>query len=379
MTWDVIVAGLGAAGSTTLHSLAQRGVRVLGLDQFAPPHSLGSSHGRSRIIREAYFEDARYVPLVHDAYRRWRDLEVRSGESLLQQTGGLMLGRADSALVRGARHSAELHTLAHEVLDAGALAQRAPEFCLDDDTIGVFEPRAGVLHPERAIAAMLSEATRADATVHVNEALLEWRAGKESVHVVTTRGTHTTHRLVLALGAWATSQLQGAHIPLAIERNVLYWFEPARNTDAFDPARFPVFLFEVRPDLVWYGFPDLGDGVKIAQHGGGERTSVETIRRDVSDGEIATTRDLLQRYLPSANGLLRDVTTCMYTNTPDGHFVIDHHPAHTNVIVASPCSGHGFKFAPVIGQLVADLAMDTPGDFDVAWFSATRFGGAATR
>ncbi len=371
--WDAMVLGLGAAGSAALHALAQRGVRVLGIDQFAPPHTLGSSHGRSRIIREAYFEDERYVPLVQHAYSRWRALEARSGEMLLRQTGGLMLGRADSTLVQGARRSAEQHALACELLDRSALARRAPAFHVDDDTIGVFEPRAGVLDPERAIAAMLGEAERAGATVNTNETLLEWRASAELVEVVTSRGRYTARRVILALGPWATAQLHGAHIPLTVERNVLYWFDPARRTEAFDPAHFPVFLFEVRPDLIWYGFPDLGDGVKIALHGGGEATSADTIRRDVSDHEVANIRSLLQRYLPDANGALRDVATCMYTNTPDGHFVIDHHPSHDNVIVASPCSGHGFKFAPAVGEIIADLVLSMPNAFDRALFSATRF------
>ena len=368
-----MVLGLGAAGSATLYALAQRGVRVLGIDQFAPPHALGSSHGRSRIIREAYFEDARYVPLVQHAYARWRALEARSGELLLRQTGGLMIGRADSALVLGAKRSAEQHELPHEALDRLALARRAPAFHVDDDTIGVFEPRAGVLDPEEAIAAMLREAVRAGATVHTNETLLKWRADADVVEVTTSRRRYTARRAILALGPWATSQLHGAQIPLSVERNVLYWFDPLRNVAAFAPSRFPVFLFEVRPDLVWYGFPDLGDGVKIALHGGGEHTTAGTIRRDVSDHELANIRSLLQRYLPDANGALREVATCMYTNTPDGHFVIDHHPAHHNVIVASPCSGHGFKFAPAVGELIADLALSTTSGFDRSLFSATRF------
>jgi len=368
-----MVLGLGAAGSATLYALAQRGVRVLGIDQFAPPHALGSSHGRSRIIREAYFEDARYVPLVQHAYARWRALEARSGELLLRQTGGLMIGRADSALVLGAKRSAEQHELPHEALDRLALARRAPAFHVDDDTIGVFEPRAGVLDPEEAIAAMLREAVRAGATVHTNETLLEWRADADVVEVTTSRRRYTARRAILALGPWATSQLHGAQIPLSVERNVLYWFDPLRNVAAFAPSRFPVFLFEVRPDLVWYGFPDLGDGVKIALHGGGEHTTAGTIRRDVSDHELANIRSLLQRYLPDANGALRDVATCMYTNTPDGHFVIDHHPAHDNVIVASPCSGHGFKFAPAVGELIADLTLSITSKFDRSLFSATRF------
>ncbi len=373
MIWDAIVLGLGAAGSATLHAFAQRGVRVLGIDQFAPPHTLGSSHGRSRIIREAYFEDARYVPLVQRAYTRWRELELRSGAQLLRQTGGLMIGRADSSLVLGAKRSAEQHALPHELLDSSTFARRAPAFHVDDDTIGVFEPRAGVLDPERAIAAMLSEAVRAGATVNTNETVVEWRASAERVEVTTSRGRYSAHRVILALGPWATSQLHGAHLPLTVERNVLYWFDAVGGTDAFTPEQFPVFLFEVRPDLIWYGFPDLGAGVKIALHGGGERTTADTIRRDVSDYELANIRSLLQRYLPDANGALRDVATCMYTNTPDGHFVIDHHPAHDNVIVASPCSGHGFKFAPAVGELIADLTLSITSEFDRSLFSATRF------
>lgn len=377
MIWDAIVVGLGAAGSASLHALSERGGRVLGLDQFAPPHTQGSSHGRSRIIREAYFEDPRYVPLVQRAYAQWRALEARTGESILQQTGGLMIGHADSGLVTGARHSAEQHALPHDVLDASALTRRVPAFRVPDDMCGVLEPRAGVLDPERAVSVLLREAMRLGAVVQPGEPLLEWRADDALVDVVTTRGRYTTRRLVLALGPWASSQLHGAHIPLTVERNVLYWFEPLQNPDSFAPSQFPVFLFEVRPDLIWYGFPELGDGVKIALHGGGDVTTAATIRRDVSDHEVGAIRALLERFLPDANGTLRDVATCMYTNTPDGHFVIDHHPAHANVIVASPCSGHGFKFAPAVGQLIAELALSLPAGFDRSLFSAARFANQA--
>ncbi len=375
--WDVIVAGLGATGSAALHQLAARGYRVLGLDRYAPPHPHGSSHGRSRIIREAYFEDPRYVPLVQRAYVLWQALEASAGVHLLHPTGGLMLGHADGVLVPGARRSAETHGLAHDVLEGASLAQRAPAFRLPPDVIGLFEPRAGVLDPERAVDTMLSEARRHGAEVRTHEPLLAWRATEQGVVVDTSRGICTARQLVLALGAWSGTPLGDPALPLTVQRNVTYWFTPARDAEAFRPESFPVFLFEHAPGRMWYGFPDLGDGVKIALHGIGDIVAPDDPARPVSPEEIGHVRELLARYLPAADGTLRAAVTCLYTNTPDGHFVIDHHPAHRNVIVASPCSGHGFKFAPAVGELIADLVAEPPGRFDHTLFSARRFGTAS--
>ncbi len=370
--WDTIVVGLGAAGSAALWQLAERGHRVLGLDQFAPPHALGSSHGRSRIIREAYFEDPQYVPLVQRAYTVWRALERARGTALLRETGGLMLGPRHGALVSGALASALAHALPHELLRAEQLQVRAPAFTAPSDTVAVFEPRAGVLDPEACIHSMLGAAASAGATIATQEKMQSWRATSSGVTVITSRGTRTAKHLVLALGPWASAQLHGMHVPLVVERNVLFWFRPASHANLFSPEQFPVFLFDTEPECVWYGFPDTGDGIKVALHGSGHSTTADGIDRHVHSSEVAYMRSLLDRFLPSANGELVQTVTCMYTKTPDEHFVLDRHPAHDNVVVASACSGHGFKFAPVIGEIVADLVTD-PAQQPHPLFGAGRF------
>ena len=371
--FDVIVVGLGAMGSATLHQLAKRGFRVLGIEQFIPGHANGSSHGKSRIIREAYFEDPRYVPLVQRAYECWRALEAESGVTVFRQTGGLMLGAPDSEVVSGALLSARLHDLPHEVITAELVRERFPAFRPRAEDIGVIEPRAGVLAPELAIAAFVDVATRHGATVRSDEPMLSWRALEDGVEVTTSRGTYRADKLVLTVGAWSGRVLRELGVPFVPQRNVLYWFTPAANPEWFTPERFPIFLQELHGGLTSYGFPDMGDGVKIALHHYGEQVDPDSLRRTVGDDEIAFMRSLLAQYMPDANGALRDAAACMYTNVPDDHFVIDWHPAHRNVVIASPCSGHGFKFASALGEVLASMAVGTHVSFDTSLFSLARF------
>jgi sarcosine oxidase len=370
-SWDVIVVGLGAMGSATLHQLARRGQRVLGIDQFTPPHARGSSHGKSRIIREAYFEDPRYVPLVQRAYERWRALEVESGRTLLMQTGGLMLGAPDSAVIAGARLSAELHRLPHEVLPAAEVRRRFPAFRLRSHEIGVFEPRAGMVLPELAIDSAI--ARHHGAAVHTDETMLGWEPEGALIRVTTSHATYTTSRLVLSVGAWVPALCRELAVPFTVQRNVLYWFAPRANAGAFAPSHFPIFIHEVSPTQAWYGFPDTGDGVKLALHHHGEETAPDALRHTVSEAEVAGVREIVREFLPDADGQLLASAACMYTNVPDDHFIIDRHPASPAVIVASPCSGHGFKFASAIGDILADMAMDRAPDFDLSLFSLARF------
>lgn len=372
-TWDVIVVGLGAMGSATLHQLAHRGHRVLGIEQFSPGHARGSSHGKSRIIREAYFEDPRYVPLVQRAYQLWHELEVESGLTVFHQTGGLMLGAAASDVVTGARLSAELHGLPHELLSHEQVQRRFPAFRLRPGDIAVFEPRAGTLAPERAITAYTALAVRHGATVLRDETMLSWRAVGDSVEVTTGSGTYRAGRLVLTVGAWAGKVFADLQLPFVVQRNVLYWFDPAANAAWFAPGRLPVFIHEIRPDLTWYGFPDTGDGMKLALHHHGETADPDFLNRTVTDAEVDFVRAVIAEYMPDANGALRDTAVCMYTNLPDDHFIIDAHPEHAAVIVASPCSGHGFKFSSAIGEVLADMATGTPVTFDTSLFSIARF------
>ena len=374
--YDAIVIGLGAMGSAALRALSRRGWRVLGLDRFAPPHDRGSSHGQSRIIREAYFEDPSYVPLVRRAHLLWEELERETGRKLLLSTGGLMIGPPDGVLVAGALRSAREHQLAHESLDSSTLRKRFPVFRVGDEVVGVWEPRAGVLSPEASIEAFLETARRHGAEVRVNEPALLWSAGETSVQVTTARGRYTAGRLVLCAGAWMPGLLQDLALPLAVERVVQLWFDPAvgADGDAFAPERCPVWIWEHERDRFLYGFPISERGIKLARHHEGEPADPDHVRREVSDAEVAEVRTLIARCVPAAGGALRAAAVCLYTNTPDSHFVVDQHPRHPAVLIVSACSGHGFKFAPVIGEIVSDWAVDGVKRFDLERFMMERWG-----
>ena len=371
---DVIVVGLGAMGSQTLAHLARRGIRAMGFDRFSPPHDQGSSHGKSRIIREAYFEDPIYVPLVRRAYECWTELEAESGTTLFRRTGGLCYGPAAGELVSGARRSAELHGVAHESLDAAALRARFPAFVIEDDWVGVLESRAGILDPERAISAAIDVARRHGASVRTGEPVLRWRQEGEGVVVETAEGSYRAGQLVLSAGMWIGELVRELNLPLVVQRNAVYWFEPRGDAALFAPDRFPVFLGDLSPELMLYGFPDTGDGVKVALHHFGPPVSPDASDRTVGAAEIDHLRGLLQRYLPAANGPLRATGVCTYTNLPDEHFLIDRHPQASCVWIASPCSGHGFKFSSAIGELLADLLTTGRAGFDLAPFAIGRFG-----
>jgi sarcosine oxidase len=374
MAYDAIVLGCGGMGSAAAHHLARRGMRVLGIDRHPPAHDRGSSHGHTRIIREAYFEHPSYVPLVHRAYELWIELERASGRRLLRITGGINIGRPDGTLVRGALESARQHHLAHEVLPAAEVQRRHPAFAPDDDMVGVYEPRAGTLHPEECVTAQLEQAARAGAELHHEEVVTRWTASAGGVDVETSRGRYAAARLVVTAGPWAPVVLGDLGVPFVVTRQMVVWFHPAARAEVFDPARCPVYIWQVG-ERFFYGFPRVGaDEVKIAEHSNGTPTTADGIDRAVAAGEIdALRRDFVARYVPAANGAVAATGTCMYTMTPDAHFIIDRHPRHANVVVACGFSGHGFKFAPVVGEILADLTVDGTTRHDVALFSAGRF------
>jgi sarcosine oxidase len=375
VAYDVIVLGLGAMGSAATCHLARRGARVLALDRFSPPHGHGSSSGRSRIVREAYFEHPAYVPMVRRAYEQWEALERDSGRRLMVRTGGLMIGPPDGALVTGALLSARTHGLQHEVLEAGELKRRHPALRPTPGTVAVWEPRAGALFPEACVTAHLEQAVRAGATLKPQEPALEWSTGTSGVEVRTAAGRYGAEKLLIACGAWTAGLMPELKLPLVVRRQVQHWFEPARPAEAglFSPERFPVFIWEDEPGRFIYGFPDLGDGVKVARHQEGRVVSADEPGREVTDDDVRPIRDVLARLIPDANGRLRDSAVCLYTNTPDSHFLLDVHPDYSQVLVASPCSGHGFKFASALGEAMADLLLGSPPRLDLGLFRLDRF------
>ncbi len=369
---DVIVVGLGAMGSAAAWQLARRGRRVLGFDRFSPPHTLGSSHGRSRIIREAYFEHPAYVPLLRRAYECWAQLEHESGRQLLRRTGGLMAGPEKGVLFAGARRSAVEHGVPHEVLRADEIRHRFPGFAPPEDTVGLFEFRAGMLWPEGCVEAALRLARRDGAELRTDEPVTSWRADGDGVAVATAGGTYRAARLILSAGPWMPSLLGAQGRPLRVERQLFHWFEPVRNPEWFRPDRCPVAVWEYAPDRIFASQPDTGDGMKAGIHHEGETTDPEQVRRQPTAEDESAMRRLVERYLPDAAGRVREARVCLYTNTPDHHFLIDVHPDHPQVIVASPCSGHGFKFASVVGEILADLATEGRRRFDLSPFAIAR-------
>jgi sarcosine oxidase len=365
--WDVIIIGLGAMGSASAYHCAKRGLRVLGLDQFAPPHTLGSSHGQTRIIREAYFEHPAYVPLVRRAYELWDELSTEAGRRLRMATGGLMIGPRMGPLASGALRSAREHGLPHEVLSAAEVMRRFPAFRLPDENVAVWEPRAGILFPEECIRAHLQIAERREAEIRCNEKVLRIALNEGFVRMETEHGVHEAAKVILAAGSWASSLLGelGRDIKLTVERQALFWFE-ARAPSLFGPEQLPIFILEYEPSRFFYGFPDLGNGVKVAKHHEGEATEADAPRRPVSDDEIRSMRDVAQMFLPRLGQKLLESAVCVYTNTPDEHFLIDF--VEPKILLLSPCSGHGFKFSSVMGDVAADLITGQTTKHDLTLF-----------
>ena len=377
-----IVVGLGAMGSATALHLARRGYRVLGFDQFTPPHAHGSSHGQTRIIRKAYWEDPRYVPLLLRAYELWRQLEVESGRALVHITGGLMIGRADGGLVAGSQASAEQFDLQHELLSAAQMRRLYPAFKVDDDWVALWERDAGYLHPEVCVAQQLQQAALAGAELHFDEPVVKWNAlSGGGVSVRTTRERYDADHLVISAGPWAPQILRELHLPLRVTRQVVYWFEPSGSIELFRRQRMPIYVREMeKGQPLLYGFPLTGpdsEGVKVGLHGSEDVCSPETVDRAVGPGEELSIRERLAEALPSLAGRLLHTETCLYTMTPDEHFVIDAHPEFPQVMLAAGFSGHGFKFASVLGEVLADLATGRKPAYDLELFSLRRFEGAA--
>lgn len=371
--YDAIVVGLGAMGRSTLFHLAKRGWRVLGLEQFADGHTLGSSHGDSRIIREVYFEHPLYVPLVQRAYELWAELEARSSMQLMSITGGLMIGPPDGSVVTGTLRSAAEHGLAHEVLDAKETHARYPAFDFADDFVAVLDKRAGYLAPEACNRAHLDAALKAGAEARFEEPLVEWVPDGDGVRVKTARGSYGADRLVIAAGAWSNRTLRDLEL-LTIERQAIFWLEPAERAGAYEQARFPIYAYEYKPGGICYGFPRLARGVKASvMHDGEISADPESVRRDVDDRDLKPLRAALKPVLPGLSvAPVRETGTCLFTNTPDHDFVVDFHPLHPQVLISSPCSGHGFKFASAIGELQAELLIDGRTRFDLSPFRIER-------
>jgi sarcosine oxidase len=384
---DVVVVGLGAMGSAALYQAARRGARAIGIDQFEPPHDRGSSHGESRITRQAIGEGDAYVPFALLSHEIWRELEAETGRSLFAPVGGLILGRAPHAPIHGQTDfvgntigAAARFGIAHEVLSADEVGRRFPQFRLIGDETCYYEPGAGFLRPEACIDTQLDQAIKRGATVHTNQTVRRITADARGATVVTDSAAYSAGHVIVTAGAWAPQLLGDAFSKvLRVCQQTMYWFAP-EDTTAFAPDRFPIFIWRHGPeeDDHFYGFPVVGDGVKVATEQFAVTTTPDTSRpvspsaqADPEAGRMHQTH-VRQRLAGVSDRCLRAVT-CLYTVTPDFGFIIDRHPDWERVLVASPCSGHGFKHSAAIGAALAEQVIDGRSRIDLTPFSLSRF------
>ena len=382
--FDTIILGLGAMGSSAALHLAKRGMNVLGLDQFPIAHDRGSSHGHSRMIRMCYYEHPDYVPLLRRAYELWRELESASGEQLLFTPGGVYMGREDSEAVAGSRRAALQHGLVHEMLSRVELGRRYPYFDLPEDFVGLFEPAAGWLRPERAIEANARLARKHGADVRtLGQRVVSWEANGSGVRVHTDTTEYRAGSLIIAAGAWANQVIGDLGIPIAPTRQVLAWFKP-RDPSPFASPDAPVWALQTPKEWdgqgdLFYGFPMSTDSpfgapsLKLARHAKGPPINPDQDGRDPLPGDSRNVRLFVRRFMPLADAPLPMTRICMYENSPDGHFIIDKHPKHANVIIAAGFSGHGFKFASVVGEVLADLSTRGETSHPIGFLGLHRF------
>src|SRR5262245_48838962 len=371
--FDVVVVGLGVMGSAALHRLARRGGRVLGLEQFSPGHDRGSSHGSTRIIRLRYFEHPSYVTLLREVYPLWREIESEARRALLHITGIAEIGRPDSALVQGTLASARQHALDHDVLDAAELMARYPAFRVPRDFVAVLQPDGGFLEAEAAVLAQLALARAAGAEIRAQTAVRAVEPRGRGVRISAGDQVIDARAAVIAAGPRLQSLVSDLAAPLRVTRQVMAWFEP-HEPALFVRERFPVFLIE-DPHGTYYGFPlQPAHGVKIAKHYHLDETvDPDHYDRSVSMRDENVIRPALAAYLPAANGKRAAAATCLYTMAPDGDFIIDTLPGYPQIVIASPCSGHGFKFGPLVGEILADLATKGATARDISRFRLSRF------
>jgi sarcosine oxidase len=370
----VIVVGVGGMGSATLLHLARRGLRVLGLERYDLVHEYGSSHGLTRIIRLAYWEHPTYVALLRRSYELWRELEGLAGEQLLHITGSVDAGPSGGSIFGGALRSSRLHGLPHEVMSGDELHRRFPGYRLPKEFQCLYQPDGGFLLPERCNVAHVSRAQAQGADVHFREQVLEWGAGSGHVWVRTTRGRYEAGGLVICAGSWA-AKLVPELVGLAVaERQVVAWLQPTRP-EYYQTDTFPVFNLEVEEGR-YYGFPSfLVPGFKFGKyHHRGEQVDPDAVNREPEPEDEELLRDFARRYFPDGAGPTLMLKGCLFTNSPDRHFILDLHPEHPEVAIAAGFSGHGYKFCSVVGEVMADLAQRGETGHDIEFFRLGRFG-----
>lgn len=371
--YDVIVIGVGGMGSATVYQLAQRGLKVLGIDQYSIPNKMGSSHGITRIIRLAYYQNPAYVPLVRRAYTLWQELQNQTGEQVLYVTGSIDAGYPQSKIVEGSRKSCGLHNLPYEIMTSSEVTARFPGYHLPSNTLAVLQPDGGFLLAESSISSLVSLAQVHGAHIHEHEQVISWMSSGDGVKVTTDRATYFAARLVITAGPWFSKLVQGFSQVVTPERQVIAWFQPYQP-ELFTPNRFPVFNLML-DEGHYYGIPIFGSsGFKFGRsHHLSEKVAPDSMERECSPKDEQVIRKYAESFFPEGSGQTISLATCIYTNTTDENFIIDTCPDFPQVFLAAGFSGHGFKFCPVIGEILADLVESGRTTHEIEMFGLKRF------
>ena len=381
-SYDVIVIGVGSMGAATCCRLAERGCKVLGIEQFDSPHAQGSHAGQSRIIRKAYFEHPDYVPLLQRAYRNWGQLEVQTGEQVYFKTGLIYHGPHRHPVMQGTIKAAFLHNIELKELTHEQTKGRYPQYSIAGDFKTLYEPDAGFLRPEKIITLYKNEAIKKGATIYTNERVLHWSKNNDEIKVTTGKNVYYTKKLIITAGAWAGKILAQVNDKLKITRQVIIWMKPA-DEKLFSASQFPCWLIaDDKRQGALYGFPFLDaksfgepEGLKFAWHHAADETDPDAVNREVTSDEAEQLIRAVTGYIPAvASAKIAAVKTCLYANSPDEDFIIDHLPGYNeSVIVACGFSGHGFKFVSVLGEILADLAMNGRTALPIGFLGLKRF------
>jgi sarcosine oxidase len=383
--FETIVIGLGAMGSAAIYQLSKKGNKVLGIDQFAPPHAIGSSHGDSRITRQAIGEGHEYVPLSLRSYEIWKELERKTGKQLLTITGGLIIGKdsynpldGNSRFLQATINTAQKFNISHAVFPAAELKKRFPKFQIEDDYLGYYEEKAGFLRPELCVEAQIELAGRQGAQIHLNEKVRHLVQSTDgSIEVKTDKGAYKANKIIVSAGPWAAQFFPMDAEMFRVYRQVSYWFDIPDDITPYLPAHFPVFIFAGTGKHDIYGFPAIDGrrgGLKVAFVEYSINTTPENAAREISKQEIERAYyEIAVKHLPGLSMKCLRAAACLYTVTPDSKFVIDTHPKYPQIIIASPCSGHGFKHSAAIGEALAELIVEGQSHFDLSAFRIDRF------
>ena len=371
-TSDVIIIGLGAMGSATSMFLSHNGIKVIGFDSYSPPHEFGSSLGHTRVIREAYHEGTTYVPIVQRAYEIWLEMNENSKVPIIETYGGLLIGRKTGD-IENALKSANKYDIPIKKMTSDEISQKFSVLNPPKEYIGLLESRGGAVFVENSINHMLNTALNNGSIHKYNERVVRWSKKSNYYLVETNLGNYKAEKLVFSSGAWITKLIPTLKLPIKIERQVLFWFSPRKNPDKFKSINLPNSGWDLDNGLSFYTMPNLENrGFKVAMHHNGEFVDPDTLIRESNDSDLKMVRDFLEEYIPDGNGELIDSKVCMYTDTPDQDFLIDSHPDDENIIICSPCSGHGFKFTPAIGEICSSLIINNSTKFDLDKFSLER-------